>query len=146
VPKTWFKSPVPTQDLTGAFTFFFRSETFKGSGVSCSLITSACSIRINTNTGFTNVRKQNSPYATGRSISIYTQTHATLEHCTFTHLLSYENLGYLVLFQSKHSCFWCSLLSVSIGQHVSTRFISGSSSGLSFLCMWRLFYFLQCYI
>ena len=31
-------------------------------------------------------------------------------------------LGYLVLFQSKHSCFWCSLISVSVGQHVSTRF------------------------
>jgi len=56
------------------------------------------------------------------------------------------DLGYLVLFQSKHSCFWCSLKSVSIGQHVSTRFISGSSSGLSFLCMWKLFYFLKCYI
>ena len=32
----------------------------------------------------------------------------------------YFSFGYLVLFQSKHSCFWCSLISVSIGQHVST--------------------------
>jgi hypothetical protein len=57
-----------------------------------------------------------------------------------------NNLGYFCLFQSKHSCFWCSLILVNIGQHVSTLlfpghhqvspffffFISGSSSGLSF--------------
>jgi len=40
-------------------------------------------------------------------------------------LCVYNNLGYLVLFQSKHSCFWCSLISVSIGQHVSTLLFLG---------------------
>jgi hypothetical protein len=41
------------------------------------------------------------------------------------------------MFQLKHSCFWCSLISVSIGQHVSTLFfIAGSSSGLSFFFLY----------
>jgi len=40
-------------------------------------------------------------------------------------LCVYNSLGYLVLFQSKHSCFWCSLLSVSVGQHVSTLLFPG---------------------
>jgi hypothetical protein len=37
-------------------------------------------------------------------------------------LCVYNNLGYLVMFQSKHSCFWCFLKSGGIGQHVSTPF------------------------
>jgi len=40
-------------------------------------------------------------------------------------LCVYSDLGYLVLFQSKHSCFWCSLVSVSIRQHVSTLLFLG---------------------
>ena len=53
-------------------------------------------------------------------------------HVTSNTQIRSKDLGYLVLFQSKHSCFWCFLISIGIGQHVSTRFISGSSSGLSF--------------
>ena len=42
------------------------------------------------------------------------------------HFIFYNtDLRYLVLFQSKHSCFWCSLLSVSIRQHVSTLLFLG---------------------
>jgi len=42
------------------------------------------------------------------------------------------DLRYLVLFQSKHSCFWCSLISVSIGQHVSTFLFLGHHQVPSF--------------
>jgi len=38
-------------------------------------------------------------------------THTSKSQCS--------NLGHLVLYQSKHSCFWCSLLSVSIAVNIA---------------------------